>query len=124
MGYSAKIEVIVFMCPRFLTDIGSLYQIRSVLNSHSAGRAGNLDKTLRQCLKCQDTVSLYRLVLRSIREAMPSDVDKELMTQVRNSAPAGGQHLPEGSTHQIITEILLSWLFIVPFLVFYMTVAL
>ncbi|CAO2633778.1 Nphp3 [Lemmus lemmus] len=47
-----------------------------------AGRAGNLDKTLDQCLQCQDTVSLYRLVLRSIREAMPSDVDKELMTQV------------------------------------------
>ncbi|KAK7808107.1 LOW QUALITY PROTEIN: hypothetical protein U0070_009421, partial [Myodes glareolus] len=66
----------------FLTDIGSLYEIRSVLNSHSAGRAGNLDKTLHQCLQCQDTVSLYRLVLRSIREAMPSDVDKELMTQI------------------------------------------
>ncbi|KAH0503568.1 Nephrocystin-3 [Microtus ochrogaster] len=48
----------------------------------SAGRAGNLDKTLHQCLQCQDTVSLYRLVLRSIREAMPSDVDKELMTQI------------------------------------------
>lgn len=85
------------MCPRFLTDNGSLYEIRSVLNSHSAGRAGNLDKTLHQCLQCQDTVSLYRLVLRTIREAMPSDVDKELMTQVRNSAPcqraapAGGQ---------------------------------
>ncbi|XP_075820927.1 nephrocystin-3 isoform X1 [Microtus pennsylvanicus] len=47
-----------------------------------AGIAGNLDKTLHQCLQCQDTVSLYRLVLRSIREAMPSDVDKELMTQI------------------------------------------
>lgn len=77
--------------PRFFTDIGSLYETRSVLNFHSAGRAGNLEKTLRQCLECQDTVSLYRLVLRSIRESMPSEVDKELMTQVKGSAPTRGQ---------------------------------
>ncbi|KAL6076537.1 hypothetical protein STEG23_016718 [Scotinomys teguina] len=66
----------------FLTDIGSLYEIRSVLHSHSAQRAGTLDETLPQCLQCQDTVSLYRLVLRSIQESVPNDVDKELMTQI------------------------------------------
>ncbi|XP_008847642.2 nephrocystin-3-like, partial [Nannospalax galili] len=47
-----------------------------------AGRAGNLDKTLHQCLQCQDTVALYRIILRSICESMPNDVDKELMKQI------------------------------------------
>ncbi|XP_036074835.1 nephrocystin-3 isoform X3 [Rousettus aegyptiacus] len=47
-----------------------------------AGRAGNLDKILHQCFQCQDTVSLYRLVLRSIQESMANDIDKELMKQI------------------------------------------
>nr|XP_020748743.1 nephrocystin-3 isoform X4 [Odocoileus virginianus texanus]XP_020748744.1 nephrocystin-3 isoform X4 [Odocoileus virginianus texanus] len=47
-----------------------------------AGRAGNLDKILLQCFQCQDTVSLYRLVLRSIQESMANDTDKELMKQI------------------------------------------
>ncbi|XP_067593892.1 nephrocystin-3 isoform X5 [Pseudorca crassidens] len=47
-----------------------------------AGRAGNLDKILLQCFQCQDTVSLYRLVLRSIQESMTNDTDKELMKQI------------------------------------------
>ncbi|XP_028345556.1 nephrocystin-3 isoform X7 [Physeter macrocephalus] len=47
-----------------------------------AGRAGNLDKILLQCFQCQDTVSLYRLVLRSIQESMTNDIDKELMKQI------------------------------------------
>uniref|UniRef100_A0A286XDD9 Nephrocystin-3 n=1 Tax=Cavia porcellus TaxID=10141 RepID=A0A286XDD9_CAVPO len=47
-----------------------------------AGKRGNLDKILHQCLQCQDTVALYRLVLHSIQESMASDVEKELMRQV------------------------------------------
>ncbi|XP_023605300.1 nephrocystin-3 isoform X2 [Myotis lucifugus] len=47
-----------------------------------AGRSGNLDKILHQCFQCQDTVSLYRLVLRSIQESMANDMDKELMKQI------------------------------------------
>ncbi|XP_059867250.1 nephrocystin-3 isoform X1 [Delphinus delphis] len=47
-----------------------------------AGRAGNLDKILLQCFQCQDTVQLYRLVLRSIQESMTNDMDKELMKQI------------------------------------------
>ncbi|XP_031202078.1 nephrocystin-3 isoform X4 [Mastomys coucha] len=47
-----------------------------------AGRAGHLAGTLHQCLQCQDTVALYRLVLHHVRESMPSDRDKEWMTQI------------------------------------------
>ncbi|XP_045055670.2 nephrocystin-3 isoform X3 [Desmodus rotundus] len=48
----------------------------------SAGRAGGLDDTLRRCLQCQDTASLYRLALRSLQESVASDADKELMKQI------------------------------------------
>ncbi|XP_037673465.1 nephrocystin-3-like [Choloepus didactylus] len=48
----------------------------------SAGKTGNLDKILHQCFQCQDTVSLYRLVLQSIQESMANDMDKELMKQI------------------------------------------
>ncbi|XP_032725577.1 nephrocystin-3 isoform X2 [Lontra canadensis] len=47
-----------------------------------AGRAGNLDKILHQCFQCQDTISLYRLALRSFQESMANDMDKELMKQI------------------------------------------
>ncbi|XP_037700690.1 nephrocystin-3 isoform X6 [Choloepus didactylus] len=47
-----------------------------------AGKTGNLDKILHQCFQCQDTVSLYRLVLQSIQESMANDMDKELMKQI------------------------------------------
>ncbi|KAM9600951.1 nephrocystin-3 isoform 4-T8 [Trichechus inunguis] len=47
-----------------------------------AGRAGNLDKILHQCFQCQDTISLYRLVLHSIQESVGNDMGKELMKQI------------------------------------------
>lgn len=78
------------MRPRFFTDIGSLHEIQSVLNSHSAGRAGDLAETLHRCLQCQDTMSLYRLVLHHVRDSMPSDKEKEWMTQVKGSERTGG----------------------------------
>lgn len=48
----------------------------------SAGSEGNIDETLQQCFQCQDTVSLYRLVLRSVQESLPNDMDKDLMREV------------------------------------------
>lgn len=78
------------MCPTVFTDIGSLHEIQPVLNSHRAGRAGHLAGTLHQCLQCQDTVALYRLVLHHVRESMPSDRDKEWMTQVKCYEATGG----------------------------------
>ncbi|XP_058513216.1 nephrocystin-3 isoform X3 [Ochotona princeps] len=50
--------------------------------ARSAGKAGHLDATLHQCLQCQDTASLYRLVLRSVRESVATDGGRELMTQI------------------------------------------
>jgi hypothetical protein len=76
------IEMTLFLyTPKF--SVGSLSEIKSVFNSNSSGRAGNVDKILHQCLQCQDTVSLYRLALRSIEESMAKDVDKELMREVK-----------------------------------------
>uniref|UniRef100_A0A674K2D1 Nephrocystin-3 n=1 Tax=Terrapene triunguis TaxID=2587831 RepID=A0A674K2D1_9SAUR len=47
-----------------------------------AGSAGNIDEILQQCFQCQDTVSLYGLVLRSVQESMLNDKDKHLMREV------------------------------------------
>ncbi|XP_019364397.1 PREDICTED: nephrocystin-3 isoform X2 [Gavialis gangeticus] len=47
-----------------------------------AGSEENIDETLQQCFQCQDTVSLYRLVLRSVQESLPNDMDKDLMREV------------------------------------------
>lgn len=48
----------------------------------SVGNRGNIDETLQQCFQCQDTVSLYRLVLRSIQESLQSDKEKGLLREV------------------------------------------
>lgn len=50
--------------------------LRSVRNT------GNIDETLQQCFQCQDTVSLYRLILRSIQESLQSDKEKGLLREV------------------------------------------
>ncbi|NWH27771.1 NPHP3 protein, partial [Grus americana] len=46
------------------------------------GSTGNIDETLQQCCQCQDTVSLYRLVLRSIQESLRSDKEKGLLREI------------------------------------------
>ncbi|RMC05288.1 hypothetical protein DUI87_18475 [Hirundo rustica rustica] len=46
------------------------------------GNAGNIDEILQQCCQCQDTVSLYRLVLRSIQESLQSDKEKGLLREI------------------------------------------
>eukprot|EP00069_Balaena_mysticetus_P001216 bmy_15013T0 len=72
-----------------------------------AGRAGNLDKTLLQCLQCQDTVSLYRLVLRSIQESMTNDTDKELMKQILCLVNVSHNGVSESELMELYPE--LSW---------------
>ncbi|XP_039099806.1 nephrocystin-3 isoform X2 [Hyaena hyaena] len=67
---------------RSATTCNALYvTLFGKMIARSAGGAGNLDKILHQCFQCQDTVSLYRLALRSIQESMANDMDKELMKQ-------------------------------------------
>ncbi|NWU92994.1 NPHP3 protein, partial [Upupa epops] len=46
------------------------------------GSTGNIDETLQQCFQCQDTVSLYRLVLRSIQGSLQSDKEKGLLREI------------------------------------------
>lgn len=50
----------------------------------SVGSTGNIDEILQQCCQCQDTVSLYRLVLKSIQESLQSDKEKGLLREVRD----------------------------------------
>uniref|UniRef100_A0A2K6PRA2 Nephrocystin-3 n=1 Tax=Rhinopithecus roxellana TaxID=61622 RepID=A0A2K6PRA2_RHIRO len=75
-----------------------------------AGRAGNLDKILHQCFQCQDTVSLYRLVLHSIQESMANDVDKELMKQILCLVNVSHNGVSESELMELYPEM--SWTFL------------
>ncbi|XP_039427658.1 nephrocystin-3 isoform X2 [Corvus cornix cornix] len=55
---------------------------KSLLLSKCVGNTGNIDEILQQCCQCQDTVSLYRLVLRSIQESLQSDKEKGLLREI------------------------------------------
>lgn len=66
-SYSAKFDILNHALSIFLLSLGN---------------TGNIDETLQQCLECQDTVSLYRLVLRSIQESLQSDTEKGLLREV------------------------------------------
>ncbi|KAF3827142.1 hypothetical protein GH733_002628, partial [Mirounga leonina] len=72
-----------------------------------AGRAGNLDKILHQCFQCQDTISLYRLALRSIQESMANDMDKELMKQILCLINVSHNGMSESELMELYPE--LSW---------------
>ncbi|XP_043825181.1 nephrocystin-3 isoform X1 [Dromiciops gliroides] len=68
---------------RSATTCNALYvTLLSKMITRSAGGADNIDKILQQCFQCQDTVSLYRLVLRSIQESMENDREKDLMKEI------------------------------------------
>ncbi|MEE6465850.1 hypothetical protein FKM82_006728 [Ascaphus truei] len=47
-----------------------------------AGSRGSIGDVLQLCLQCQDTVSLYRLALRSVQAFMPTETDKDLMREI------------------------------------------
>ncbi|XP_028927230.1 nephrocystin-3 [Ornithorhynchus anatinus] len=47
-----------------------------------AGRGRDIDEVLKQCFQCQDTVSLYRLVLQTVQESMMTIKEKELMKEI------------------------------------------
>ncbi|XP_077772509.1 nephrocystin-3 [Podarcis muralis] len=47
-----------------------------------AGSAEDIDVILLKFLQCQDTVSLYKLVLNSVEESLKSEKDKNLMKEI------------------------------------------
>uniref|UniRef100_A0A8C4VPI1 Nephrocystin-3 n=1 Tax=Gopherus evgoodei TaxID=1825980 RepID=A0A8C4VPI1_9SAUR len=69
---------------RSATTCNALYVtlLANLVHLPSAGSAGNIDEILQQCFQCQDTVSLYGLILRSVQESMLNDKDKHLMREV------------------------------------------
>ncbi|XP_075349411.1 nephrocystin-3 isoform X2 [Mycteria americana] len=67
---------------RSATTCNALYVTLLGKTLASVGNTGNVDETLQQCFQCQDTVSLYRLVLRSIQESLQSDKEKGLLREI------------------------------------------
>lgn len=50
----------------------------------SAGSMEDVDSILQKCVQCQETVSLYKLVLKSIQESLKSDKSKDFMKEASN----------------------------------------
>ncbi|XP_035172921.1 nephrocystin-3 [Oxyura jamaicensis] len=67
---------------RSATTCNALYVTLLGKTIACVGSTGNIDETLQQCFQCQDTVSLYRLVLRSIQESLQSDKEKGLLREI------------------------------------------
>ncbi|XP_010560333.1 PREDICTED: nephrocystin-3 isoform X2 [Haliaeetus leucocephalus] len=67
---------------RSATTCNALYVTLLGKTIACVGNTGNIDETLQQCFQCQDTVSLYRLVLRSIQESLQSDKEKSLLKEM------------------------------------------
>nr|XP_003222256.1 PREDICTED: nephrocystin-3 [Anolis carolinensis] len=73
----------------------------------SAGSIENSDVILQNCLRCQDTVSLYKLVLRSVEESLKSDKDKDLMKEVLCLISVSHNGISESELTELCPE--LSW---------------
>ncbi|XP_010005892.1 PREDICTED: nephrocystin-3 [Chaetura pelagica] len=67
---------------RSATTCNALYVTLLGKTIACVGNTRNIDETLQQCFQCQDTVSLYRLVLRSIQESLQSDKEKGLLREI------------------------------------------
>ncbi|XP_063181385.1 nephrocystin-3 isoform X2 [Chroicocephalus ridibundus] len=67
---------------RSATTCNALYVTLLGKTIACVGNTGNIDETLQRCFQCQDTVSLYRLVLRSIQESLQSDKEKSLLREI------------------------------------------
>ncbi|KAF4793190.1 Nephrocystin-3 [Turdus rufiventris] len=67
---------------RSATTCNALYVTLLGKTIACVGSTGNIDEILQQCCQCQDTVSLYRLVLKSIQESLQSDKEKGLLREI------------------------------------------
>lgn len=49
--------------------------------------SGSLEKSLDQCLQCQDTMSLYRQALKMTLNSLSTDRERHVMREVTNTRP-------------------------------------
>ncbi|XP_078055413.1 nephrocystin-3 isoform X1 [Mustelus asterias] len=68
---------------------------------------GDIDDILQQCFQCQDTVSLYRLVLQSVHRSLPTDGDRQLMKEILCLVRVSHNGVSEGELLEICPA--LSW---------------
>ncbi|XP_062926137.1 nephrocystin-3 isoform X4 [Mobula hypostoma] len=66
---------------------------------------GDVDTILQRCFQCQDTVSLYRLVLQSVQESLHSDGDRQLMQEILCLIHVSHNGVSEGELLEIYPEL-------------------
>lgn len=60
----------------------SLYVVKIVLWLPNSRSFGSLEKSLEQCLQCQDTMSICRLALRMTLDSLSTDRERHIMREV------------------------------------------
>nr|XP_014347116.1 PREDICTED: nephrocystin-3 [Latimeria chalumnae] len=69
--------------------------------------AGDIDEILKQCFQCQDTVALYRLVLRTVQDSVPSERDRIIMREILCQVYVSHNGVSESELMELHPE--LSW---------------
>ncbi|XP_068791712.1 nephrocystin-3 [Struthio camelus] len=90
---------------RSATTCNALYVTLLGKTIACAGSTGNIDETLQQCFQCQDTVSLYRLVLRSVRESLRNDKERGLLKEVLCVIGASHNGVSESELMELYPEL-------------------
>nr|XP_056713290.1 nephrocystin-3 [Euleptes europaea] len=89
------------------TTCNALYVTLLARMLAGAGSIENIDIILQKCFLCQDTVSLYKLVLKSIQESLKSEKDKDLLKEILCLISISHNGVSESELMELCPE--LSW---------------
>nr|XP_033785861.1 nephrocystin-3 isoform X1 [Geotrypetes seraphini]XP_033785862.1 nephrocystin-3 isoform X1 [Geotrypetes seraphini]XP_033785863.1 nephrocystin-3 isoform X1 [Geotrypetes seraphini] len=71
----------------------------------SGGATGSTDEVLQQCLQCQDTMSLYKLVLRFVLKTIPSHENKDFMKEILCLISISHNGVSESELLELVPEL-------------------
>ncbi|XP_048366750.1 nephrocystin-3 isoform X2 [Sphaerodactylus townsendi] len=89
------------------TTCNALYVTLLARMVAGAGSIESIDIILQKCLLCQDTVSLYKLVLKSIQESLKSEKDKDYLKEILCLISISHNGVSESELMELCPE--LSW---------------
>lgn len=69
-----------------------------------SSRSWTLERTLQQCVSCQDTVSLYRLGLKVVLDSLSTDQEKHVLREVTSLLPTLMQNVYTKIIHKFISH--------------------
>uniref|UniRef100_A0A4W3H8I2 Nephrocystin-3 n=1 Tax=Callorhinchus milii TaxID=7868 RepID=A0A4W3H8I2_CALMI len=90
---------------RSATTCNALYVTLLAKIITDAKGLGDMDLILQHCFQCQDTVSLYRLILQSVQVSLSTDQDRQLMREILSLIYASHNGVSEGELLEMCTDL-------------------